>query len=131
MIRVLDYKFAVSNFWDMQSFLLKYSHHIAFLDTPHTLQLALSETQENFENRVKVSFSRLPPYFFDQTQNPLFFNLSWRNEFLGCESGQGVKKLHFFSIFRIFKFWSILTTFDPLLDMERLRRNSEKSAQKK
>ena len=44
-----------------------------------------------------------------------FFNLSWNHEFLGYESGQGVKKLDFFSIFRNINFWSILTTFDPVL----------------
>ncbi len=49
-------------------------------------------------------------------------DLSWKIEFLGYESGQGVKKLDLFSIFRIFKFWSILTTFDPVLSMKRTTR---------
>ena len=46
-------------------------------------------------------------------------DLSWKIEFLGYASGQGVKKLDFFSIFRIFDFLSILTTFDPVLSMKR------------
>ena len=44
-----------------------------------------------------------------------FFNLSCNHEFLGYESYRYLKKLNFFSIFRIFKFWSILTTFDLVL----------------
>ena len=48
-----------------------------------------------------------------------FSNLSCNHEFLGYESGRYVKKLDFFSIFRIFNFSSILTTFDPVLSRKR------------
>ena len=45
------------------------------------------------------------------SKNPLFFSLSWGIVFLGYESDRYVKKLHFFSIFRIFIFWPLLTQF--------------------
>ena len=65
--------------------------------------------QRNHEKIVIFSFFK----------NPLFFNLSCNHEFLGYESDRYVKKLHFISIFRIFKFWSILTTFYPVLTQKR------------
>ncbi len=51
---------------------------------------------------------------FSFLENPVFFNQTPKKEFLGYESDRYVKELHFFSIFRIFKFWSILTTFHPV-----------------
>ena len=59
---------------------------------------------------------------FSFFKNPVFFNLSWNHEFLGYESDRYVKKLHFFSIFRISKFWSILTTFDLVLSRKRTKQ---------
>ena len=70
---------------------------------------------------IRVFFSRnlLKSSFFLVFKNPFFFNLTPKKEFQGYESDRYVKKLHFFSIFRIFKFWSILTTFDPVLTWKR------------
>ena len=65
--------------------------------------------------RVLFQRKRKKIVIFSFFENPLFFNQTPKKEFLGYESDRYVKKLHFFSIFRIFKFWSILTTFDPVL----------------
>ena len=73
---------------------------------------------------IRVFFSRnlLKSSFFLVFKNPIFFNQTPKKEFQRYESDRCVKKLHFFSIFRIFKFWSILTTFDPVLNIKRRGR---------
>ncbi len=73
---------------------------------------------------IRVFFSRklLKSSFFLVFQNPFFFNQTPKKVFLGYESDRYVKKLLFFSIFRIFKFYSILTTFDPVLTWKRTGR---------
>ena len=70
---------------------------------------------------IRVLFSRklLKSSFFWLSKIQFFFNQTPKKVFLGYESDRYVKKLDFFSIFRIFKFWSILTTFDPVLSTKR------------
>ena len=70
---------------------------------------------------IRVLFQRKHKkiVIFSFFENPFFFNQTPKKEFLGYESDRYVKKLDFFSIFRIFKFRSILTTFDPVLTWKR------------
>ena len=68
--------------------------------------------QRNHEKQSFCSFFK----------NTLFFNLSWGIQFLGYESDQYVKKLHFFSIFGIYQFYMILTTFDLVLSRKRTQQ---------
>ena len=69
-----------------------------------------------FEKIVKI-------FIFFGFPKSIFFNHTPKIVFLGYESDRYVKKLHFFSIFRIFKFWSILTTFDQVLSKRRTQQN--------
>ena len=69
-----------------------------------------------FSDRLMRKTLMLLTIMLKNGQIHFFFNLTWSHEFLGHESDRYVKKLHFFSIFRNYNFWSILTTFDPVFE---------------
>ena len=75
------------------------------------------------DSTIERVFYPIRPFFMhskiEKIEKLSICDLSWKIEFLGYDSGQGVKNLDFFSIFRIYKFWSILTTFDLVLSRKR------------